>query len=115
MMRLAARLVLSCVAAATAPAVSAQLSDGAGSTITVIAPEVDVSIVERRARSITPPPEGDYRREPLARFKQPLCPGVIGLTEELAVALVDRMRSTIATIGAAGVRSSTCGTTHSSR
>lgn len=48
------------------------------------------SEVSRQARSITQ--GGNFRRSPLARFERRLCPGVIGLTPEMAALVIDRIR-----------------------
>jgi hypothetical protein len=48
------------------------------------------SEVSRQARSITQ--GGDFRRSPLARFERRLCPGVIGLTPDMAALVIDRVR-----------------------
>lgn len=49
------------------------------------------SDVSRQARQITRR-EGNPRRNPLARFEKPVCPGVIGMPVEWAEHLVGRMR-----------------------
>lgn len=46
--------------------------------------------VDRQARAITP--RIDVHSEPLARFQDPICPGILGLPRGFAEAMVDRIR-----------------------
>lgn len=74
----------------TAPAI-AQAPDPADSiTVTGERPATR-SEVSRQADAITPL-AGNPRRNPLARFERPVCPGVMGMPEELAELLVLRVR-----------------------
>jgi hypothetical protein len=47
--------------------------------------------VSRQARAITQ--GGDFRHSPLARFEDPLCPGILGLKPEYAALMIDRIRA----------------------
>ena len=51
---------------------------------------VDAETVTKQARAVTR--ETDLRDEPLARFDDRACPGVIGMTPEYAVEIVGRIR-----------------------
>ncbi|OYW46871.1 MAG: hypothetical protein B7Z08_01555 [Sphingomonadales bacterium 32-68-7] len=55
------------------------------------------SEVSRQARSITQ--GGNFRRSALARFERRLCPGVIGLTPDMAALVIDRIRFNAAELG----------------
>lgn len=46
-----------------------------------------------------PPALGQTGEEPLARFEDPLCPGVVGLKREAAEAMVGRIRANAASFG----------------
>ncbi len=59
--------------------------------------EVDSGEVREQARSITP--RGAVIGEPLARFQQPVCPGVWGLSGESAQLIIDRIYHNAEAIG----------------
>jgi hypothetical protein len=74
--------------AAALPA-AAQSETVADEDIVVTAPERDREAVRDQASAIA----GTERsRDPLARFQDSVCPGVIGLRPEFATAIADRMR-----------------------
>jgi hypothetical protein len=54
--------------------------------------------VERQARAITP--SLDVYRAPLARFHDPVCPGIMGLPVDAATLMVDRIRLNAERVGA---------------
>ncbi|HWK42481.1 MAG TPA: hypothetical protein VNR60_11175 [Croceibacterium sp.] len=56
------------------------------------------SEVSRQADQITPR-NGNPRRNPLARFEKPVCPGVIGMPEAWAEHLVGRVRHVAGLVG----------------
>ena len=47
--------------------------------------------IEKAARAVTPP--GDLYHTPLAQFQAPVCPGVVGVPDDVAAAMVARIRS----------------------
>jgi hypothetical protein len=47
--------------------------------------------VNRQARAVTQ--GGDFLHSPLARFEDPLCPGILGLKPDYAAIMIDRMRA----------------------
>lgn len=64
--------------------------------ITVTGRAVEAKDIVRQGRDIT---ANEKRRDPLARFEKPLCPGVMGLRDDLAGAIVERMRFNVERIG----------------
>lgn len=58
---------------------------------------VDSEEVKRQARQITA--DRNLRNQPLARFEEPICPGVIGLPLDLAGPIVVRVRAVANAIG----------------
>ncbi|HSG57489.1 MAG TPA: hypothetical protein VLA45_18710 [Paracoccaceae bacterium] len=58
--------------------------------VTGRAEEASRAEVHMLARDITM--AGSVRQEPLARFQDPLCPGIAGLTAEVAGLVIDRIR-----------------------
>ena len=72
--------------------------DAEGDTIVVTGrtQEVTGSEVQRQARAITDSPQ--HRSTPLARFEDRLCVGVLGMREDFAGLLIDRVRENAATL-----------------
>lgn len=64
------------------------------------------SEVKRQARQITA--DGNLRRQPLARFEEPVCPGVIGLPFDLASPMIMRVRAVAETVGIDTAEASDC-------
>ena len=62
--------------------------------------------VKRQARKITA--DGNLRRQPLARFEEPICPGVIGLPFDLAGPLIVRVRAVADAVGIDTAKASDC-------
>jgi hypothetical protein len=76
-------------------ALAAQSSDPGGAdkpdiVVTAHPDKVDPETVTQQARAVTR--ETDVRDEPLARFDDRACPGVIGLTQDFAEQIVGRFR-----------------------
>ncbi|TIX48787.1 DUF3987 domain-containing protein [Alteraurantiacibacter aquimixticola] len=65
--------------------------------VTGRAQEASRAEIHRQARDVTPP--GDIRETPLARYETPLCPGIIGLTVQAAVPMIDRIRTNAEVLG----------------
>lgn len=55
------------------------------------------SEVTHEARQVTE--GGDFRHSPLARFEDPVCPGIMGLTLDAAELMVDRIRYNAENLG----------------
>ena len=51
---------------------------------------------------------GDYYHDPLARFSEPICPGVLGLPADAAGIIVDRIRYNAERVGAPVEASTNC-------
>ncbi|MGB3797894.1 MAG: hypothetical protein WA957_16540, partial [Alteraurantiacibacter sp.] len=60
--------------------------------------DVSAAQVQRQARDIAVG-HGNLLRTPLARFEDRLCPGIVGLEDDSAFALNDRIRSNAAMLG----------------
>jgi hypothetical protein len=52
--------------------------------------KIDSHALEQQAKAITR--GGDLFHEPLARFQNPVCPGIMGMKPDLAALMVDRIR-----------------------
>lgn len=63
--------------------------------------------VRKQARKITQVGGGVYHT-PLAQFQDPICPGIIGVSREVAEVMVDRIRDTAEQIGLDTAREGTC-------
>lgn len=62
--------------------------------------------VERQARAITFP--DDFHRNPIARFQDPVCPGIMGLPVDYAGLMVDRIRQDATLAGLDVAREGAC-------
>lgn len=93
-MQLLPTTLIACAAALLAVPVAAQDAAGEDDTIIVMGQGEPVTIraVQRQARDIAVR-QGDWRDVPLARFEDRLCPGVTGLTPEVAALIIDRVRA----------------------
>ena len=60
----------------------------------------------RQARDIIV--DRNLRRQPLARFEKPICPGVIGLPKDLALPLIERIRAIANTVGVRAADGTKC-------
>lgn len=59
--------------------------------------DVTPAEIHRQARAITP--SDDQLHIPLARFEDRLCPGIIGLQEQAAMQMIDRIRDVAHSLG----------------
>jgi hypothetical protein len=90
-MRKAAFFAFSAALLAAAPLAAQEQESPKGSDI-IVSGDADYGWEEviRQARSISR--ETDIRHKPLARFEDPICPGVIGMKREAAEMIVGRLR-----------------------
>ncbi len=69
-------------------------------------PDPTASEVVAQAKSITR--MGDFYHDPLARFSEPVCPGVLGLPVDAAGIVVDRIRYNAERVGAPVASTTAC-------
>lgn len=83
-------------------------SDDANGTEIVVPGDRPLSAkeIKRQARQITG--DRNLRRQPLARFEEPVCPGVIGLPFDLASPIILRVRAVAETIGIETAQANDC-------
>src|SRR6478735_3148653 len=92
MLRLACRVALACWALLPVSALAQATEPEPGSPIVVTGEQPTQREVTRQAREITQPT--GIRYAPLPRFEgDRLCPGVIGLKDDFASLVVDRIRA----------------------
>ncbi len=77
---------------AAAPLAAQEPPDADTIIITGQGERVPVQAIQRQARDIAVR-QGDLRDVPLARFEDRLCPGVTGLTPDVAALIIDRVRA----------------------
>ena len=104
---LAAMTVCATVAQAQSPVGLKQGPAPTGPDIVVTAkPEPTAKEVQSQAKSISR--MGDFYHDPLARFSEPICPGVLGLPADAAGIIVDRIRYDAERVGAPIDASTSC-------
>lgn len=96
-MRSFASLALA-ILAPLALAMPAAAQDGDTIIVTGQGEPVTIRAIERQARDIAVR-QGDLYDVPLARFEDRLCPGVMGLTQEVAALIIDRVRANARELG----------------
>jgi len=86
----------------------AQLRDGASGPDVVVTgkPEPTEKQAVEQAKAISR--VGDVHQDPLARFSDPICPGVLGLPEDAAGIIADRIRYDAERVGAPVSASTDC-------
>jgi hypothetical protein len=104
---LAVLLASATIAQAQSPV---SLKDGTTATgpdiVVTSRPEPTAKEVEKQAKAISR--MGDFYHDPLARFSEPVCPGVLGLPPDAAGIIVDRIRYDAERVGAPVEASTNC-------
>lgn len=95
---LMAAMLMSTAAAQAEPAVQLKAVAPPPDIVITGRAEPTASEVQQQARAVSR--MGDYYHDPLARFSEPVCPGVLGLPADAAGIVVDRIRYNAERVGA---------------
>lgn len=101
------RFLLALATLLLAPAFPLAAQDDADDIVVVGEREVTVRQLRGQARSITPR-DGGHGGEPMARFHDPLCAGVWGMSAQSAQLVIDRIYHNAEQIGLPVVREAGC-------